>query len=361
VQISAGRAIRQERLRNQGLLRSSFRSPQDAVSALGAVQAQDYGGAKWALGLRVPGMDDVDVETAFNDGAILRTHILRATWHFVSAADIRWLVALSGPRVNAANGSIYRTLGLDDRTLAKSQKIIERSLRDRNFHTRRELAAALQAAGLAADGQRLAYIMMRAELDGVVCSGPMRGKQFTYALLEERAPRGRTRSRHEALLELTRRYFASHGPATARDLGWWSGLAAKDVREGIALLESELQPVQCDGLHYWRLASARGRSSAAPLVHLLPNYDEYVIAYRDRGLLIDPKFAQPLGPTQQFPHLLAIDGRVRGNWRRTRYPQHIALEVRTFTPLSRAERDAVERHAVRYGAFVQNAIEISWK
>ena len=223
-----------ERLRNQSLAVSRLRTPGEVVAWLGAAQAQDYAGAKWALGLRAKGLTDAAVEQAFDEGAILRTHILRPTWHFVAPADIRWMLALSAPRVHAVNAYAYRTFELDAAVLARSRAALERALAGGRQLTRLELAKVLQRAGVQADGPRLAHVMMHAELDAVICSGARRGKQFTYALLEERAPRAKVLPRDEALAELTRRYFASHGPATLRDYVWWSGLTARDARAGMA-------------------------------------------------------------------------------------------------------------------------------
>ena len=198
------------------------------------MQSQDYPGAKWAIGLRAD-VTDEDVERACDDGAIIRTHILRQTWHFIARDDIRWMLALSGPRVNAVNAHYYRKMKLDERTFSRSRTVVERVLRDRQHLTRPELKAALGRAGIVADGPRLAFLIMRIELDAVVCSGPRHGGQLTYALLEERVPRAKSLDRDAALAELARRYFASHGPATLRDYVWWSGLTVRDAKAGIDL------------------------------------------------------------------------------------------------------------------------------
>ena len=226
------------RLRNQKLARSEFREPGDVVAWLGAAQAQDYPSAKWAIGMRANGITDADVERAFNEGTVLRTHFLRPTWHFVTPADIRWMLTLSGPRVHAVNASYYRKFGLDSATLARSRATLERALQSGTHLTRSELASALRRAGIAADGPRLAYLVMHAELDQVICSGARRGKQFTYALLDQRVQGVATVARDEALAELTRRYFSSRGPATLRDYVWWSGLTVRDARAGIEMAGS---------------------------------------------------------------------------------------------------------------------------
>ena len=232
--------IAHHRLRQQQLAAPRFPTPEEVVAWLGAVQAQDYLGAKWALGLRLPETTDAAIEQAFADGAILRTHVLRPTWHFVAPADIRWMQALTGGRVLAANGYMVRQHGLEEATFQRSNAALAGALTGGNFLTRNELGAALAAAGIHAEGNRLAYLVMRAELDALICSGPRRGKQFTYALLEERVPPAPALTPEEALAELTRRYFTGHGPATLQDFSRWSGLTVADARQGVDLVGDAL-------------------------------------------------------------------------------------------------------------------------
>jgi hypothetical protein len=208
-----------QRVRNQKLSSSEFKRPAEVVRWLGAVQAQDFGAAKWALGLRMRNATDAGIEAAFNEGQILRTHLLRPTWHFVAAEDIRWLLQLTAPRVNLRCGPNYRKYELDNAAFKRTNKVIARALQDGKHLTRAALKDALHRSGIVAgDTVRLAHILIRAELDAVVCSGPRVGKQFTYALLEERAPIAKTLSREEALAKLSQRYFTSHGPPRCRIL-----------------------------------------------------------------------------------------------------------------------------------------------
>jgi hypothetical protein len=211
------RALFTDRLRNQQLAGTALDDPADVVGWLGAVQSQDYAGAKWGVAQRGRGLTERSIDAAFDAGRILRTHLLRPTWHFVTPADIRWMQSLTARRVHAANGSMYRILELDARTLGTARRAIERALTRHESLTRRQLSDALRAHRVSAEGQRLAYIVMHAELEQLICSGPRVGKQFTYALLDRRVPRARQLTYDEALVELTRRYFTSHGPATARD------------------------------------------------------------------------------------------------------------------------------------------------
>jgi hypothetical protein len=345
--------LARERLHNQKLLHSEFRNADEAVAWLGAVQSQEYGGAKWALGQRANGLTDADIEDAFNRGTILRTHVLRPTWHFVARADIRWLLALTGPRVHAVSAHYYRKMELSDRLFARSRKVFERALAGGRHLTRSELARALEKAGILAKGPRLAFLVMHAELNAVICSGPRQGKQFTYALLDRRASDARTLSRDDALAELTRRYFNSHGPATLRDYVWWSGLTVREARAGLDMIKGALVHEARDGLEYWFPPSARITRRSTSTVHLLPVYDEHLISCKDRGIVLDescPRVPWFLGA--EFPNQLVVNGRVTGAWRRMFGVNGVHIEVTPFRPLEKIERRALEAAAERYGRFM---------
>jgi hypothetical protein len=331
------------RLKNQCLVDTSMRTPEAIVSWLGAVQAQDYAGAKWAIGLRTTGLTDADVERAFEAGRILRTHVLRPTWHFVVPADIRWMLALTGSRVHMMNRRYGHAVGLDERVFTRGRAAIERALEGGRQLTRAEISAALHRARLRLTGQQLAHLLMDVEVAGSICSGPRRGRQFTYALLAERVPDARVLPRDEALAELTGRYFQSHGPATLRDFAWWSGLAMKDARAGVEMTKSDVlvKPPEAD--------SVRGAT------YLLPNYDEYLIAYKDRRAIIDPARVRNLGvfTTAEHPHYLIVDGRVAGSWRRTLGSSSVGIDVATYDALRRGQRNTVVDAARRFAQFLQ--------
>lgn len=343
-----------ERLRNQHLTRPARRDPGQVVAWLGAMQAQDFAGAAWAIGLRAPGCDNGRVEQAFNAGLILRTHVLRPTWHFVAPGDIRWMVELSAPRVHAGNAYYYRQSGLDAKVLSRSCAMISRVLEGNRYQTRAELAVALKRARVPADGLKLAYIMMHAELDGVICSGPRRGRQFTYALRSERAPAARARDRADAVAELTARYFSSHGPATIRDFVWWSGLTVKDAELGLEASKARLHSEKIDGRLYWAAGSGAASEPKGAAALLLPNYDEYLIAYKDRGAVVDSERAANIVARSNgaFPHHLMIDGRLAGSWARTIKPNSVLIEVAPYRKLTPAQSRAVIGAADSYGEFL---------
>jgi hypothetical protein len=350
--------IVRRRLRNQKLMASRLHDPAAIVSWMGAVQAQDYAGAKWALALRSPSLTDAAIDIAFDEGRILRTHVMRPTWHFVSPADIRWMLALTSPRVHRISASYYRKVGLDDATFARSRRALERALRGGRHLTRRELASVFAHAGIDARGLRLGFLTMHAELEAVVCSGPRQGKQFTYALLEERVPPVPPLSRDEARAELCRRFFASHGPATIKDFVWWSGLTVRDARGGIDAIAPALAQENVDGLAYWCVPSRAPAAPPSPLVYLLPNYDELGIAYRDREVAPALPRPAPISAGSEGQHLLWIDGRFVGRWKRKPGSKRIVVEVQPFRRLMPAERRALEAEVARYGKFVELHAEL---
>ncbi len=353
-------AVIAQRLARQRLLGARHRTPADAVASLGAVQSQDYPGAKWAVGQRVAGATDATVEAAFNRGDIVRVHALRPTWHFVTPADLRWIQALTGPRVQRILAVYDRQLGLDGKTLARAHRIVERSLRDHAYKTRTELAAALRAGGVDAAGQTLARIMGHAELTALVCSGPQRGRHATYALVDERVPPARPMTRDEALAELTRRYFTSHGPATVKDFVWWSGLTVRDTRAGLAMIGAKSEEV--DGLTLWHVPTRLKAQAVAGSVHLLPNYDEYVVAYRNRQFVVPSSFKTMVAEQSSsvYANLVIADGRLVGSWRRTVSTDLVEVSVELHQPLQRKRKEAVRDAAHALSAFHGCRVELNF-
>ena len=339
------------RLRNQFITRRFRGSPAELVERFGAVQAQEYPFARWGLGLRLaPAPSDAAISEAFDTGQILRTHVMRPTWHFVTPADIRWLLQLTGPRVQRVLASYTRREGLSPSLLTKAAAIFERELGGGTYLTRAELRTHLQRAGLVTSSTQLGFIAIHAELEALICSGPRRGKSFTYALVSERAPSARRLTRDEALAELTRRYFTTHGPATVRDFVWWSGLTTGDTRRGLEMIGARRQTIA--GLDYWETAR-RPRVGGVGGVHLLPIYDEYLVAYRDR-------VAVPHGPPAGtgpkssviFRHALVSAGAIVGTWNIRMIRGACAIDVTPLRRLTRTEKDDVAEEATRFGRFL---------
>ena len=353
--------IAHQRLHNQLIARHTFEKPGDVVQWLGAVQAQDFAGAKWALGLRMQGATDESIEQAFADGTILRTHVMRPTWHFVAPADIRWMLALTAPRVNAANAYYYRRLELDDAIFTRSNAVLAKALQGGKQLTRPELVSVLRQAGITADDLlRFAHIIMHAELDGIICSGARRGKQFTYALLEERAPQAKTLERNEALAEFARRYFTSHGPATLQDFVWWSGLSVADARAGLAMVTSQLIHEDVDGRTYWFSTSTPPARDLSQTIYLLPNFDEYTVGYTDRSAVFDAPDATKFDARGNvLNQIIVLNGRVVGTWKRTIKKDTVNITPSFFAPLNEAETRALAASANRYGAFLNSSVIVT--
>jgi winged helix DNA-binding protein len=342
----------QQRLHNHKLSSSNLKHPADVVRWLGAVQAQDFGAAKWAIGLRMRNATSAAIDDAFNEGQILRTHLLRPTWHFVTPEDIRWLLELTAPRVNLRSAPNYRKYELDGPTFKRSNKILTKALKGGKHLTRSELKAALNRSGVAADDVvRLAHILLRAELDGVVCSGPRVGKQFSYTLLDERVPPAKRLTRDEAIATLTQRYFTSHGPATVQDFIWWSGLTAGDARKGLDLIAAEVDRETIDEKIYY-IANRRPIPASTPELsaHLLPAYDEYNVAYKERHVVLDACEGittwDMLGPT------ISINGKITGTWKPTINKAGVVVSMHPARKLKKAESLALANALDRYARFL---------
>jgi len=349
------------RLHNQRLSTTTFKNPADVVGWLGAVQSQDYAGAKWALGQRIKNATDDAIEQAFNAGAILRTHVMRPTWHFVKPKDIRWMLALTAPRILALSATYFRKLELDNAIFKRSNTVLTKALQGGKQLTRAELMSVLKQNGIASDDLlRFTYLIVYAELEGVICSGARRGKQFTYALLDERAPHTRTPERDEALAELAKRYFVSHGPATLQDFGWWSGLTVSDARKGLDSLRSKLISEVENGQTYW-FADPAPTKVPTPSVYLLPNYDEYTVGYTDRSAIFDTQHNEKLDSRGNFlfNHVVVINGRVVGTWKRTLKKSEVVIELAPFRKLTKVESRAIADAAERYGKFLGLSVSLT--
>ncbi|HSD91013.1 MAG TPA: winged helix DNA-binding domain-containing protein [Kofleriaceae bacterium] len=312
-----------------------------------AMQAQDYAGGLWAVGLRTRGETEATIEAALAAGDVLRTHPMRGTHHLVARADIRWLIALMGPLMIARNLRRNRELGLDEKQLARALSALEKALRGGHHLTRAETAAVLKRAKIAPDGQRLAHIVYRAELEGLVCSGARKGKQVTIALVDERAPKASARSREDSLADLATRYFTTRGPAKAADFAWWCQLKAEDVRAAMALAR-----IESDGLLFWKgtPSSARG---AGPRALLLPPFDEYTVAYRDRSAAgTPPAHAKSFGASTLLGPNVVLDGAVIGSWKRAISKKGVSIELDLWTRVAARDKAALAEACDRYAAFL---------
>lgn len=337
------------RLVNQRLTSSTFAEPAQVVRWFGAVQSQDYEGAKWALAQRMPEAGSADIEAAFNAGEILRTHVMRPTWHFVAPDDIRWLLKLTSQRVKTTHGSNFRKFEIDDLLARRTNRALVRALKGGKHLTRPALREVINRIGIdVSDPLRFAHILLHAELDGVICSGAREGNQFTYALLDERVSNEQNLTHDESLAELTTRYFNSHGPATLNDFMWWSGLTAADAKRGLEMVSSSLEQIRLEGrIFFCRDRRCDGNFATA---HLLPAFDEYLVAYRERKELMH--FAPPQGINNFWlgPAIL-VAGRVVGGWKRVQNKGVVTIELSPFSSLNRKQKSLVDDAVGRYQKF----------
>jgi hypothetical protein len=344
------RDIANLRIHNQHLNHAKFKKPEEVVGCMCAMQAQEYANAKWAIGLRMLSPTDEAVEKAMTSGAILRTHVLRPTWHFVLPQDIRWMLKLTGPRVNAGNATMYKKHELTDAVFNKSFDVFVKAMQGGKQLTRAEIVTAMNQADIATDDLRLTLLLMKAELEQLICSGPRLGKQFTYALLDERAPAVPEIDHNEAIARLVLRYFTSHGPATVNDFVHWSGLTGADAKTGIEINKAQLSQVTVDKKTYWMSADADFSIAKKSGAHLLPVYDELIIAYKSRDAMVPAKFLDKMGAITFLPTII-VNNQVIGNWSRNIGKKAIDIELKPFDKLNKTQNEAIESATQRFKKF----------
>jgi hypothetical protein len=344
--------IARARMRAQRVWGTDCQDPTQALAHLVAVQSQEFRYGLWSLAQRSGDPANSVVQRAFDEGRILRTHILRPTWHFVAPNDLRWLMRLSGRRVNKWNARRYQELGLDAKTLAKSNDVIAKAVEGAPL-TRRALAAILERRKLQPEGQRLVHMMMRAELDMIVTSGPLDGNQHTYAPFDARVHSTRDIGRDQSLGRLAKRYFASRGPATLKDFSWWSGLPMPDVRRATQIAGRALQSFAVDGRTYLFTDEQPSRPPARSQIDLVQIYDEIGIAYTEsRDVLETPRASlRMVVNVEGYPHVVLRNGRLLGRWRVVRARGDVNVETKVVEKLDAVNNAALERAVQRYRRF----------
>ena len=352
------RSIALQRLVSQQIAQSRLSNSTEAVHWLGAVQAQDYLGAKWSLGLRIEKARDSDIEGALNSGTIYRTWVMRGTLQFVAASDIQWMIALVAPSIIAGCARRYRELELDGPTFARSNAILVDALTHHAPLNRTALMAILEAQGVSTKGQRAPYLLQRASLERLICQAATIRNDPTYQLLTDKVPDPAYLDRPTAIVELTRRYFRSRSPATAADFGWWSGLPMADVKRGITALASEITAETIDGQSYWWHRDTPPPADVPVRAYLLPGFDEYLLSYKDKNASLDMAYMRTLTPPNgMLPPTMVYDGRVIGTWRRTLQKKAVTVTFNPFTPLNSDQQPAFAEAAERYGAYIGLPLE----
>lgn len=340
------------RLASQHITNKSYTTVKEVVGYMGAMQAQDYAMAKWAIGTRLPNSTDKMIEAAIDKGEILRTHLLRPTWHIVSADDIHWLLELTAPHIIASLKARHKELELTESVLKKIYAVFEKKLSGGNHLTREALISMFGKENISIDGNRAYHILLRAELDGILCSGSTKDKKQTYALLNERVPKTHHLTRDEALERIARKYFSSHCPATLKDFVWWSGLSVTDAKKGLEAIKQDFVSETIGSDTYWFANSVTIPSNEAVSVHLLPAFDEFLISYTNRKASICTENQQKaIYSNGIFRPIIVINGQVAGTWKRTQKKEKIVVETNFFQPPSPSDMNLIEKKAIELESF----------
>jgi hypothetical protein len=340
------------RLHAQCIATTTFTRPAEVVAWLGAVQAQDYLGALWAVGLRLARARERDVEKALADRSIVRTWPMRGTLHFVAAADARWMLELLAPRMVTRSAGRFRALGLDEPTLGRARRVLSKRLAGGPV-TRPAVYESLARAGIAPTGQRGIHILWRLAHDCLLCFGPRAGKQQTFVLFDEWLPRAKRLPRDEALAELASRYFASHGPATVADLAWWSGLRLQDAKAAIERAGKRLDQEILGGSAYWFARASAPARAPRSHAHLLPAFDEFLVAYVDRSAALDPRHRTRVNAGGGILHpTIVLGNQVVGTWKRRLTREEVVFSPTPFLTLGAPGERLVTRALAKYGEFL---------
>lgn len=341
------------------LLAPAFERPSDVTSWMGAMQAQDYQMVKWALGVRLPGATAQSIEADFAQGHILRTHLMRPTWHLVSSTDIYWILELTAPNIHTSMKTRHKELELTAPIIAKSNKLISKALELKGTLSREALVTMLNQAKIRTTDNRASHLLLCAELAGIICSGPYSEKVPTYSLLEERVPHHAPIRKEEALYRLAKAYFTSHCPATLQDFTWWSGLPAKDAKAALESIKEGFRVQTIQSQDYWLPANFQLPEMPGKTVHLLPAFDEYLISYKDRSTIIrHENHKKAVSNNGIFWPIIVVDGQVTGTWKRTIKKHLVEITTTLFRKHSQQELKTIRQKAMAYAAFLQKDIQL---
>lgn len=353
--------INHRRLHNHQIANPNFSTPKTLLGWMGAIQAQDYEMAKWALGVRLPGATREDIEVAIENGHIIRTHLLRPTWHFISAGYFPWLLELSRPRVMVAIRSRQKQLGLTDGVVSRSNRIIKEILAENQSLLRSELLEQLKHAGFDNSDNRISHLLLRAELDGIISSGPSKGSQYTYRLMEDRLTEISTFNKEEARTKLARFYFQSHGPATLEDFAWWSGLTKTSAKKAIQKLRPELISEEIGDHKYWFFEKSGQAANREHSVYLLPAFDEYIISYRNREMIIRGEGkAKIISSNGIFRPVIVVNGEVRGIWKRSVQADLVEVKLHFFESPGSKMKESAARQSEKFANFLGKKLKLTY-
>lgn len=340
------------RLYNQLLMGSNMKTPREIVSWMGAMQSQNYEMAKWGIGIRLPGITNRLVEEAINKGDIIRTHILRPTWHFVTNEDVHWMLELCATRLKSAFFNYAKMMGVDEALIAKAISALPQVLEEHGHSTRQEIGEHLNNRKITIDQDMVKYVMSRAELDSIVCSGVVRGSKQTYALLHKQAPKTLHLSKEEALERLARQYFTSHGPATLADYVWWSGLSVTEAKKGIELIKQDFICEEINGKSYWMKNDIHIPPRDTQTAFLLPAFDEFVVSYKDRSEIIEEEhYRKVMTRTGIFSPTITLNGEIIGAWKRVVKKKSVQAELEFFGKVGKKVEKLFEGQVKGYEEF----------
>ena len=357
------REVHRRRLATQRLAAAGLRRGADVVQLLRCVQAQDAPLAAWSLAMRMrPGTTYAGVLAEQAAGGWVRTHVLRPTWHLLRPEDLRWMLRITGPKVERSMGARHRGLGLDDGTTAAALAVLESCLAGPNPLVRREIATAFAAAGVPASGEQVGHLLLIAELRAVICSGPPRGTEHTYVLVEETVPAGPfdDLSDDDARRELTRRFVLGHGPASDRDLHRWSTLTLGEVRAALADLDGGLERFEVGDHVLWYDPAVPARTTRPRRAYLLPTFDEACLTYAATGFpRRDPDGARQRLVSEAGGGIVVVDDDDVGTWKRVASRSEVRVTVSPDVPLDRDEMDEVAAEAERLADFLERPLDLA--
>ncbi len=349
------------RLISQQIAEKKFNTPTEIVEWMGAMQAQDFAMVKWAIGLRLPKSKEKEIHEAIDEAKIIRTHLLRPTWHFVSASNIYWMLKLTGPKIKSGMKGRLRQLELNEDILNKANSIIEKSLEKEKYLTRKELVTELNKAKIQTHNNRSSHIFLNAELEGIIASGKMKGNQPTYALLAERVTQIKLFNKEEALFNLATKYFQSHSPATLQDFVWWSGLSVSDAKKAISSIKKNFISEKINDVEYLFSNSDNYSKKIEKSVFLLPAFDEFLISYKDRSSsIISWHQSKVFSKNGIFWPTVVRNGKVEGTWKREMRKDKVIITARFFDSKNNASRAKVKKEVEKLGFFLNCKTELNF-
>ena len=352
------------RFANQRLTGPPLTSPVEVVRWFGAIQSQDLPASLYAIGLRMSHPTEANVERALAEGSIVRSWSMRRTIHCMAAEDVRWMIRMLAPRGIARMKPYHRSMKITDNELRRAGNVFESALARGARLTRTELYERLKAEGVVTKAPDMPehglHLLVHWAQAGLICLAARRGKQPTFALLDDWTPRGRDLSGDDALRELAAIYFRAHAPATVKDFSWWSGLTIAEARRGLHLVGDLLDSATIDGIEYWLMREVP-RAALGPLpVLLVPAFDEYTVAYADRSIAADcsvlPSISHGLAPN------ILVDGRIAGTWKRTVLAQGtVRVSTCLLRSLNKREQVGLDRGIRRYAEFLGQPLAAAGK